>query len=354
MRKVEKIIDTIIRHSCNITQSDVVYIYWFGPKNSFFDCILEKLQNMNVMYILKMDSNENLNEVLKGLSIEKTAEMAERESAIIKECTVYISFISDEVRIKNELSKNYLMYQKHYKKTIRDTRLKYCRSLGLKLPTENIAKSANMKREDFEKFYYNACCVDYASMEESNLKLRDRLAKCGEVRLMAPSTDLSFTKCGIPAIILNGKINLPDGEIYTAPNKHSVNGFIQFNTSSLQGGYRFNGIRLVFNDGKIVESECNNNEVLNTIINSDEGSRYIGEFAIGINEAIKRPIGIILFDEKIKGSIHLAIGQSYKNAYNGNNSSVHWDLVLNMNKEYGGGKIYFDKELVFKDGKWLI
>lgn len=354
MNKVSNMVEFLIQHSCEIKKDDIVYINFFGIKNEFLERLEEKLKGMQVEYILKEHSNRELNDLLKEITVEKALDMAKEEESVIKKCSVHISLIAEEIFVDTKYTQQYIIYQNYYKRVVRDLRLKYCRWIGIRLPTVEMANIANMDFQSFEKIYYNACTVDYLKMEKDSLNLAYKLGNTKEIKIITPTTNLTFQKKGIAARILCGKINLPDGEIYTAPEKYSVNGIIAFNTTSIQAGEKFENITLEFEKGKIIKAECNNTNQLNIILDSDKGSRYIGEFAIGINDNIKKPIGIILFDEKIMGTVHFAIGQSYKDAYNGNDSAVHWDLVLNMNKEAGGGSMFFDNELVFKDGVWLI
>ena len=161
----------------------------------------------------------------------------------------------------------------------------------------------------------------------------------------------------MPKIPCCGEKNIPDGEIYCAPIKKSVNGYIKYNTPSPYRGEVFNGVKLTFKNGKIIDATCDEIEKqdkLNEIFNTDSGARYVGEFSIGLNPKIKHPIGNILFDEKIIGSIHFTPGMAYKDSYNGNNSVIHWDMVLIQRKDYGGGNIYFDDVLIRKDGKFVL
>ena len=146
-------------------------------------------------------------------------------------------------------------------------------------------------------------------------------------------------------------MNIPDGECFTAPVRDSINGKILFNASTIYRGTPFDDIHLTFEKGRVVAHECSNNEALGKILDSDEGARYIGEFALGFHPFIEKPMRDILFDEKIRGSLHLALGQAYEEADNGNRSSVHWDLVL---LQEPGGEIYFDDVLVRKDGKFVL
>ncbi|MDC7280816.1 aminopeptidase, partial [Bacteroides caccae] len=146
----------------------------------------------------------------------------------------------------------------------------------------------------------------------------------------------------------------PDGEVYTAPVRDSVNGTISYNTPSPYNGFTFENVKLTFQDGKIVEAEANDTERINKIFDTDEGARFVGEFAIGVNPFILHPMQDILFDEKIDGSFHFTPGQCYDEAYNGNKSNIHWDLVNIQRPDYGGGAIYFDDVLIRKDGRFVI
>ena len=186
--------------------------------------------------------------------------------------------------------------------------------------------------------------------------LKKLMDKTKNVRIKAPGTDLSFSIDGIKSIMCFGEVNIPDGEVYTAPVKNSINGVIQFNTDTVYDGEYFSNIRLEFKDGKIVKgTSVANNEKFQKMLNFDEGSRYMGEFALGVNPFVTKPIMDILFDEKICGSLHLAIGNSYEDeTNNGNVSSIHWDLVLIQRPEWGGGEIWFDDVLIRKDGKFVL
>ncbi len=180
------------------------------------------------------------------------------------------------------------------------------------------------------------------------------LTAADQVRLNGPGdTDLSFSTKGIAAIPCDGRVNIPDGEVFTAPVRESVNGVIQFNCPTIYRGVTHNDVRLVFKDGKVVEAMSSNTQKLNDVLDSDEGARYVGEFAIGFNPHCTRPMKDILFDEKIAGSIHFTPGQAYDEAHNGNNSQIHWDIVLMQTLEVGGGEIWFDDRLVRKDG-WFV
>ena len=190
-------------------------------------------------------------------------------------------------------------------------------------------------------------------MDRAMDALKARLDQADKVRIVAPNTDISFSIKGIGSKKCSGDHNIPDGEIYTAPVKDSVNGVITYNAPSVQNGFKYENVSLTFKDGKIISATGNAPDKINAIFDTDEGARYVGEFAFGINPYVVKPMGDILFDEKISGSIHFTPGACYDDCYNGNVSAVHWDLVLIQTEEYGGGEIYLDGELIRKNGRFL-
>lgn len=235
-----------------------------------------------------------------------------------------------------------------------EQRVKHTKWVVLRYPTNSFAQLAETSQEAFEDFYFEVCNLDYSKMSRAMDPLCELMSKTDKVRVEGPGTDLSFSIRGIPNKKCDGKLNIPDGEVFTAPVKTSVNGKITFNTPSLKDGVLHDGISFEFKGGKIVDAKATvNQEKMNKLLDTDEGARYVGEFAIGVNPAIKKSLKDTLFDEKIFGSIHLTPGQAYEEADNGNKSAIHWDLVLIQTKEYGGGEMYFDDVLVRKDGLFV-
>lgn len=248
-------------------------------------------------------------------------------------------------------------YQKYYwnpvHSEIRVPQTKWC---VLRYPNAAFAAMSKMALEDFEDFYFDACLVDYVKMGQAMKPLKKLMDKTKKVRIVAPGTEVEFSIAGIKSIICDGQMNIPDGEVYTAPVKDSINGVIQFNTDTTYMGAVFSNIRLVFKDGKIIEGHSMiNDDKFQKILNIDEGSRYMGEFALGVNPFVTQPMLDILFDEKISGSFHMAIGNSYEDdTNNGNKSAIHWDLVQMQDAEHGGGEIFFDEVLVRKNGRFVL
>ncbi|MCK4573839.1 MAG: aminopeptidase [candidate division Zixibacteria bacterium] len=238
-----------------------------------------------------------------------------------------------------------------YKPVHLEERVKRTRWVVLRYPNNAMAQLAETSQEKFEDFYYEVCCADYAKMSKAQDKLFGLVNATDKVRMVSPGTDLTLSLKDIRVVKCDGKRNIPDGEVYTAPVRDSINGTITYNTPSLYQGTIFNNISFTFESGKIVKATAGDQtEKLNKILDTDGGSRYVGEFAIGVNPFILHPMKDTLFDEKIAGSFHLTPGQCYDEAPNGNDSSIHWDLVLIQRPDYGGGEMWFDDKLVRKDG----
>ncbi|CCF14470.1 thermophilic metalloprotease family protein [Brevibacillus laterosporus GI-9] len=246
--------------------------------------------------------------------------------------------------------------QEHYRvlKPLSDYMIANTRWVLLNYPTPSMAQNANMSTEAFEDFFFDVCITDYRKMHDAFLPLQQLMNKTDKVRLVGPGTDLTFSIKGIPNVICAGENNIPDGEIFTAPVRDSVNGVLTHNATTQYMGTKFENITLRFENGKIVEASSNNTKKLNEILDTDEGARYIGEFAIGVNPYVLHPMNDILFDEKIAGSFHFTPGQAYEDADNGNRSIVHWDMVTIQRPEYGGGEIWFDDVLIRKDGLFVL
>jgi len=238
-------------------------------------------------------------------------------------------------------------------KPVLDWRVKRTKWCVLRWPSSSMAQLASMSTEAFEKFYFDVCTLDYSRMVPGMKALKTLMDRTDKVEIRGPGTDLRFSIKGIPAIPCGGKHNIPDGEVFTAPVKNSVQGHITYNAPSIYQGTAFDNVRLEFKDGKIINASANNTEKLNQILNSDAGARYIGEFAIAFNPHILSPMRDILFDEKIRGSFHFTPGQCYEQTENGNRSQVHWDLVNIQRKEYGGGTIHFDGKLIRENGLFI-
>ncbi len=271
------------------------------------------------------------------------------------DCYIGIRASSNSTEFSDVPGECMQMYSKFYSKEIHsDRRVPNTRWVVLRYPNASMAQFSNSSLEAFENYYYDVCLLDYKKMGEAMKPLIDLMNKTDKVRVTGAGTDLTFSIKDIPAVACAGDLNIPDGEIYSAPIRDSVNGVISYNVPALYQGFTYENIKLVFKDGKIVEATANDTVKINQVFDTDEGARYVGEFAIGVNPFILKPMKDTLFDEKIMGSIHFTPGNCYDEAYNGNKSAIHWDLVTIQTEEYGGGEIFFDDVLIRKNGKFVL
>ncbi|KAB0669553.1 aminopeptidase [Oryzomonas sagensis] len=269
-----------------------------------------------------------------------------------KTLTVYIGIAAGDnsMVMANARQQAMVAYQKLTRPLV-DQRVKHTRWVVTRYPTHAAAQEAKMSLDEYEDYLFSACCIDWHAESKKQAKLKKLIDKTKEVRIVAPDTDLAFSIDGLPGIKCDGRLNMPDGEVFTAPVRDSVQGHITYNCPSIYQGKEFNGVRFEFKDGRIVKASANAgmSGALNKILDTDEGARYIGEFSLGINPGIRRPMRNILFDEKIFGSIHFTPGQAYDECDNGNRSAVHWDLVRIL----ADGEIWFDGVLIQKKGVFV-
>jgi aminopeptidase len=228
-------------------------------------------------------------------------------------------------------------------------------------PTEAYAQDAEMSFEEFEDFVFKACHVDdpdrdpieyWRNVEAEQKKIVDALNGHDEVLVRGPNCDLTLSVKGRTFINSHGRHNMPDGEVHSSPVEDSVNGTVRYSIPSASGGIEVEGVELTFKDGRVVEATAEKNQkYLEQMLETDPGARYIGEFAIGTNYGIQRYTRNILFDEKIGGTIHMALGAGYPKTGSQNKSGIHWDMITDMRE---GGEIIVDGDLVYKDGTFLI
>ena len=280
--------------------------------------------------------------------------MATHELARMKKMNAYIAVRgSNNVTELSDVPPETMKLIARKMRPVQDQRVKRTKWVVLRWPTPSMAQLAGMSTEAFEDFYFEVCTLDYRKLLPGMKALQRLMEKTDRVDINGPDTDLHFSIKGIPAVICGGDRNIPDGEVFSCPVRDSVEGHVTFSVPSIYQGIAFDGIRLEFKDGKVVDATSNETKKLNKILDSDPGARYIGEFSLGFNPRILHPMRDILFDEKIAGSFHFTPGQAYEEADNGNRSQVHWDMVSIQRPEYGGGEIYFDGKLIRKNGVFL-
>jgi aminopeptidase len=345
----------LLDYSVELKTGEVIYIEIKGKETLELGKELIRLATQRGATPFWYYSDESLMRHFVGnAGDDQFRKMAELHMPLMKAANAYIGLRGSDNPFdmadidSKQIEKNNALF---YKPVHLEERVKRTRWVVLRYPNNAMAQLAETSQESFADFYFDVCCADYAKMSKAQEKLVDLLNATDKVHIKSPGTDLTFSIKDIPCVKCDGKRNIPDGEVYTAPVRDSVNGTITYNTPSLYQGTVYNNVSLTFEKGKIVKATCDGNqERLNRIFDTDEGARYVGEFAVGVNPFILHPMKDTLFDEKIAGSIHFTPGQCYDEAPNGNQSAIHWDMVLIQRPEYGGGEIYFDDKLIRKDG----
>jgi aminopeptidase len=293
-------------------------------------------------------------EIMLGAAEAQFAPHAEVELARMQKMDAYIALRgSDNIFEASDVPPDRVQMVSKFMKPVLDHRVGKTKWVVLRWPTSSMAQQAGMSTEAFEDFYFRVCTLDYARMVPGMEALKELMVATDRVHIKGPGTDLRFSIKGIGAQPCGGLRNIPDGEVFSCPVKDSVEGYVQYNAPTVYLGQSFDNIRLAFKKGKIVEATSTNTKRLNEILDSDDGARYIGEFALGFNPHITAPMRDILFDEKIAGSFHFTPGQAYEGVGNGNKSQVHWDMVCIQRPEYGGGEVWFDDKLIRKDGLFV-
>lgn len=355
--RISLLAKNLINYSVNLQKGEKVLIENFGIQTELVTALVQEAYAAGGFPFVSLKDHQVDRALLMGAKEEQYEMMANFEAEVMKKMDAYIGLragnnISEQADVPSD--KMAIHGRTIGKKVHRDIRVPKTKWVVLRYPTQSMAQLAKMSTEAFEDFYFDVCNLDYGKMSEAMDSLVELMDKTDKVRITGPGTDLSFSIKGIKAIKCAGEMNIPDGEVYTAPVKDSINGVISYNTPSPYQGFTFENVKLSFKDGKIIDAKANDTERITKIFDTDEGARYVGEFAIGVNPFIQTPMQDILFDEKIDGSFHFTPGQCYEEASNGNHSDIHWDLVNIQRPEYGGGEIYFDDVLIRKDGIFVI
>lgn len=356
--RIEKLAKNLVNYSCKVKEGDKVLIHYIGESTSSLakELVKEVYAAGGIPFLDYTDVR-----LQREILLQTTKEQQELEASWdvirMKEMDCYIGVRgSDNVSELSDVpSAKMGLYNKYYSTPVHhDIRVPKTRWVVLRYPNNAMAQLANTSLDNFEDFYFNVCNLDYRKMSKAMDPLVDLMNRTDKVRIVGKDTDLSFSIKDIPAIKCDGELNIPDGEVFTAPIRDSINGKITYNAPAVYQGFTYENICFEFKNGKIINATANDTTRINEIMDTDEGARYIGEFAIGVNPYILKPMKDTLFDEKIMGSIHLTPGNCYEEAPNGNKSDIHWDLVYIQTPEYGGGEIYFDDVLIRKDGMFVI
>lgn len=351
-----KLAENLVGYSIDVQPGDNVLIEMFGSERELVKCLIEEIAKRGGRPFVETTDLSVLRSLLTHATNEQLELWAQLDLNRMKEMQGYIAIRagSNASELSDVPKDKMRLYEQLYRHPVHlEQRVKRTKWVILRYPNSSMAQLANQSTEAFENFYFKVCNLDYARMEKAMEPLKSLMERTDKVRIVSPGTDLSFSIRGIGAKLCSGHRNIPDGEVFTAPVKDSVEGTIAYNTPTVYSGITFENIVFTFEKGRIVQATSSNSERLNEILDSDEGARYIGEFSLGFNPHILHPMKDTLFDEKIAGSLHFTPGQAYEQTDNGNRSSIHWDLVLIQRPEYGGGEVYFDDVLIRKDGRFV-
>ncbi len=357
--RYERLAKLLVRHSIRVKPGDRVLVEAFDVPVEFTVVLIEAIAREGGLPI----ASTYLGRVTRALNMAASEEqmrlMGDLDRLRMESVQCYIGVRgSHNISEMSDVPPDRMsLYERLYWHRVHsEVRVPKTRWVVLRWPHPAMAQAAGMSTEAFEDFYFRVCTdVDYDQMTRAMEPLKALMDRTDEIHIVGPGTDLTFSKLGIASVPCAGGCNIPDGELFTAPVRNSVNGVLQYNADTLYRGTLFSNVRLVFREGRVVEATAGSGtERLNEILDADEGARYIGEWSLAFNPGILHPMKDILFDEKIAGSFHFTPGQAYEEADNGNRSQIHWDMVCVQRPDYGGGQIYFDGDLVRDGGLFVL
>ncbi len=353
--RLNKMADILINHSLKVKKGERVLISADILAKPFVLVLYEKLIKKGAAEIrVQFDSYEFAEIYFKNASQKQIKIFPKISFSEMKQIDCYLAIRASGNR--KALSKIDAFKIAEREKTIRpilDWRAEKTRWVIANFPCEAFAQEAEMSLAEYEDFVFKGVGgVDWKKLAKNQEKIKRLVNKAKNVRIIASDTDLTFFIKGRKAISDDGEKNMPGGEVFTSVVEDSANGHIKYSFPAIYMGREVSNIRLEFKKGKVIKATADKNEKdLNKIIDMDKGARFIGEFGIGNNFQITRFTKDILYDEKIGGTIHLALGKGYKETLSKNKSALHWDMICDLRKD---GELWFDKKLVQKNGKWLV
>jgi aminopeptidase len=352
--RFDKLAQLLVGYSTRLKRQETVLIESFDIPDEMTIALVQAVRKAGAIPFTQIQRGRVTRELALNASERQLNLTAIHELARMKKMDAYIGLRgSNNISELSDVPAEQMKLVAKKMRPVQDQRVKKTKWVVLRWPTASMAQRAGMSTEAFEDFYFDVCTLDYRRLSPGMKALRTLMTKTDRVEIKGPGTDLRFSIKGIGAVTCGGDRNIPDGEVFSCPVRNSVEGHITFNAPTIYQSIAFDGIRLAFREGKIVEATGNETEKLNKILDSDPGARYIGEFSLGFNPYILQPMRDILFDEKIAGSFHFTPGQAYEEADNGNRSQVHWDMVNIQRSDYGGGEIFFDGKLIRRNGEFL-
>ena len=351
-QRLSKLADVLLEHSLNVMAGENVVIRSGYLAKPLIDAFYKKAINKGVnafVHILVDDHKKYMMENASAKQLEDNNVLYEdiykkADAVLVIEAPENTKYLSNVDPKKN------MEYNKAQSPVLKEIMSK--RWVLTNYPVDAFAQDACMSLEEYEDFLFDAVLVDYKKMDQEMDKIINVFDTADTIRVVGRETDLTFSIQGRKGTKCSGQNNVPDGEVFYSPVTNSANGYIYYEFPAIRYGNQVDGVRLEFKDGKIVGARADANEqFLNQMLDTDEGSRYLGEFGIGLNYGIKKFIKNILFDEKIGGTIHLAAGNAYEGSGGDNRSALHWDMIKELRDV---GEIYADGKLVQKNGIYLF
>ena len=351
--RVSQLAEILVDYSTEIHEDDYVQLITGSPEGIplFRECY--KLIVQRGAHVFPHIGFDGQDEIFYKYASEK--QMSHFPELLMEETQKATAYIRIGATMNTRALKNIppekMTARSKVMKPILDERVDNTKWVATIFPTNALAQDAGMSLEEYEDFVFNATNRDWAA-ESKIMHEKKKVFDEGKlVRLRSADTDIEMSLEGRSGVASDGRKNMPDGEIYFAPVETHTTGHIKFTYPSRYGGRDVEGIRLEFKDGKVVKATAEKNQdMLDRVINTDDDARLIGEFAIGMNWGIAEFSHNLLFDEKIGGTIHLALGRAYKECGGKSASAIHWDIVKDMRQD---GEILVDGKLVQKNGKWV-
>jgi aminopeptidase len=362
----KKLADILTNYCVNVQPGDWVMIMAEGlVAVSLVNDVIEKVLEAGGHPTAMLESNTIQETKLKSSNEEQLSWVSPLIKLVANEADVLINITaSSNTRALTNISPTKLRTRKLAMQEIMGIFMQRfstgdIRWVGTQYPCQAFAQEADMSLKDYEDFVYAATYADqedpvkeWTMIHDEQQKLVDWLKGKKDIVVKSPFADLTLSVENRTFINEDAKSNLPGGEIFTSPVEDSVNGWIEFSYPAIKAGREVDGIRLEFKDGKVINANAKKNEdFLLEMLETDEGAKYLGEFAIGTNYGIKKFSKSILFDEKIGGTIHLALGRGFAETGSENDSSIHWDMISDMRED---SEILVDGELFYKDGQFMV
>jgi aminopeptidase len=363
--RVEKLADLLVNYAIGVRPGDRVIIRSWTPAEPLLNAIYARVLAAGGYPFLALKFPDTDKLLLDHASDEQLSRVSEIEqfAADTFEAVILLRGEANTKALANVAPARLMLARQAeaplMQKVMQRAAAGNLRWVSALYPTNAYAQDAHMSLGEYEEFVYRACMPDMADpigywrgVEARQARIIDSLRGKAQVHILGPDTDLHLSISGRRFINACCRNNVPDGEIYTGPVEDSANGHVSFSYPAIYQGHEIAGVRLWFEQGRVVRAQADKNEpFLLAALETDPGARHLGEFAIGTNDGIDRFTGQILFDEKIGGSFHLALGNSYPETGGVNRSAIHWDLICDLR---AGGSIEVDGELLYRNGKFVL